>query len=103
MERDVEMELTQRLSSLEATLLGFAKDTTRRLERIEDQTTKTNGRVDKLEQVNARRDGQDEIVLKPRPLSLADLRLYVAIAIGSGTMAVGVVLWVLKSAGALSE
>ena len=51
-DRDVELKLTSHLASLEATINGFAKDVTRRLERIEEQTTATNGRVTQLEVAN---------------------------------------------------
>ena len=101
MERDVELQLTSQIATMEAMLAGFAKDMTRRLERIETQTTLTNGRVSALEQSNASAGAVAAAGLKPRPLGLSDLRLYLTIAIGSGTMAVGVVLWVLKVAGVL--
>lgn len=101
MERDVELQLTSQMAAMEAMLAGFAKDVTRRLDRIETQTTLTNGRVSSLERVNASAVAVSSAVLKPRPVGLSDLRLYLTIAIGSGTMAVGVVLWVLKVAGVL--
>jgi len=97
MERDVELQLTAQLATLES----IARDITRRLERIETQTTLTNGRVSALEQANASAVAVSSAIAKPRPLGLTDLKLYLTIAIGSGTMAVGVVLWVLKVAGVL--
>ena len=86
MERDVERELSQRMASIESTIVGFAKDTTRRLERIEEQTTKTNGRVDALEKVNAVRDalemsGSKAVpVVAPAVITLTDIKWWVAIA-----------------------
>lgn len=50
MERDVELKLTAQVASLEGTFDGFAKDALRRLDRIETQTTATNGRVTRLEE-----------------------------------------------------
>jgi len=93
----VELQLTAQFATLE----NMARDTTRRLERIETQTTLTNGRVSALEQANASAVAVAAAAMKPRPVGLSDLRLYLTIAIGSGTMAVGVVLWVLKVAGVL--
>jgi len=97
MERDVELQLTHQFATLEA----IARDITRRLERIEAQTTLTNGRVSALEQSNASAVAVAAAVAKPRALNLSDLRLYVGIAMVSGGLAVGAALWVLKVAGVL--
>ena len=60
MEHDVEVELTARIASLEATIAGFARDVQRRfdgqgeaLEDIRRQVHATNGRVDALEKAEA--------------------------------------------------
>ncbi|ODS54700.1 MAG: hypothetical protein ABS36_11080 [Acidobacteria bacterium SCN 69-37] len=114
--RDVEMELTQRLASLEATLAGFAKDVSRRfdaadenLTEIKTQVTRTNGRVNDLERINAVREALAKVESPSRAvevgstsvITITDLKWWIAIAMGSSTVAVSVTLWVLKIAGKL--
>jgi len=116
MDRDVELELTRRMASLEATLTGFAKDVTRRfddadesLSEIKTQVLATNGRVTKLERENAVRTaiaqsapgGRSGAASVVGVITLAELKWWIAIAMGSGTFAVSVTLWVLKVAGKL--
>lgn len=116
MERDVELQLTQRMASIEATITGFAKDVTRRfdeqgqaLDDIREQTTLTNGRVNRLEQDNAVREALAKVPAAPSQvpvvassvITLSDLKWWIAIAMGSGGFAVSVTLWILKMAGKL--
>jgi hypothetical protein len=109
MERDVELALSRELASLQATLVGFAKDTARRLERIEEQTTKTNGRVDALETLTKVQSGVQQamaavqrdqkgpaVVVGAEVVTLSNFRWWLAIAIGcfmAGAAFAGIVGW----------
>lgn len=116
MERDVELQLTQRMAAIEATISGFAKDVTRRfdeqavsLAEIEDQVKRTNGRVNVLEQDRAVREAMAKVpassqsvpVVASSVITLSDLKWWIAIAMGSGGFAVSVTLWILKMVGKL--
>jgi hypothetical protein len=112
MERDVELALSRELAAVQATLVEFAKDTGRRLERIEEQTTKTNGRVDRLEQVTAVQAGVQQamavvqqrsdskppqVVVGTEVVTLTNFKWWLAIAIGcfgAGAAFAGIVGWV---------
>ncbi|GAB6408819.1 hypothetical protein bcgnr5381_57740 [Bacillus cereus] len=66
----------------------------------------TNGRVNTLEGVNKERasamaDVRRETAKPAGTVSVDDLKLYVGLVVGSGSMAVFVTLWVLKIAGKL--
>jgi hypothetical protein len=111
MERDVELALSRELASLQATLVGFAKDTARRLDRIETQTTLTNGRVDRLEQTTAVQAGVQQamataqqrsdnkpaqVVVGTEVVTLTNFKWWLAIAIGcfgAGAAFAGIVGW----------
>ena len=92
-------ELTQIVQS------GFGEVTRRldtqgaQLRSIDEQVQKTNGRVTALETVNTVRSASAGKTVGV--VTLSDLKFYVAVAIGSGTMAVAVTLWVLKVADKL--
>lgn len=117
MERDVEMQLSTAIASMQATLTGFAKDVTRRfdeqgerLDQIHAQVQATNGRVTVLETINHERGAQKQVrvgraerveIGDNAPLRLSQLKLLVAVAIGSAAMAIGCVLWVLEVVGKL--
>ena len=101
MDRDVELALSREVAALEATVSGFAKDVSRRLDEqaktlddIREDVRATNGRVTKLESANTK-DGKPVI----RSVTLDDLKVYVAIALVSTSLTATVGLWVLKVAG----
>lgn len=99
------MDLTTAVASLQATASSGFAEMNRRfeeqnsvLERVEEQVRITNGRVTALETVNKVKDaqsGQPTVGV----VTLSQLKFYAALAIGSGSMAVAVTLWVLKMAG----
>lgn len=99
------MDVTTAVASLQATASAGFQEMNRRFEeqhavlnRVEEQVRITNGRVTALETVNKVKDatsGQPTVGV----VTLAQLKFYAALAIGSGSMAVAVTLWVLKMAG----
>lgn len=115
MEHDVEVALTARMASLEATITGFAKDVQRRfdtqaeaLDDIRAQTHLTNGRVTQLEQADAVRAAVANAVTSdarrlrgPSLITLSDFKWWVAIAIGCLTAGAGFTVWVLTLVGKL--
>lgn len=115
MERDVEVELTREIASLQATISGFAKDVQRRfdaqstaLEDIRQQTHETNGRVTALEQADAVRAAVTKAVQDgaerthaPALITLSDFKWWISIAVGCLGAGAAFTIWVLQLVGRL--
>lgn len=119
MERDVEMELTATVASLTAKLDAVSDDLARRIDhvhadggrridevlvevrRIAGEWHATNGRVGRMEERVKTLFRGASSQSPAGTVTLSQLKLYVAIALGAATLGIGACLWVLQIAGKL--
>lgn len=113
MERDVELLLTERMAAIEERITHLAREVARgfkqqaeALDEITVQVKQTNGRVNALERENevraaVRKAAESAGVATSAVITIGHLKWWIAIAMGSGSFAVGVTLWILRTAGKL--